>query len=705
MIKQKFKPKLTILEAVDNLSSLAELDAPPEEGEEVSIDWTDNKQLSQNQERIKETFRVLNHYLHHIYQKERGQLKDISTQRGIQAMMVLAGEAAQKMDKYTSLFKGAHGGGIAHLKEFQDLQKFYLHKIVNRFQEFLESEAAWEAEWSEPTEVMDLERRTLKDLETIRRDREYELFYIKKEDGSPFFNRSLIRHIRLIGEFDDGITDSEIGEHPLTHFKIIQDKELQISAKEILHLAAAQIEDFYKGWTHQRERPYVLSLHKALMALMLASNSRNLIQNSIGKSCQSYYQNFHFFLREALRSDEYRKYTNQPQNTLQGFNRILVNLSQVLASLFFTRIGSRSESIAYIQRLIAHEHPPLSEKNPEESVAFWNSLLDADDQLRSLLKNHPNGPLLKALEAFKNREIEQGFDPLSQYNYPSQLFTLSDNSIHVTLLRLPSPTFQEYIKVCKEVEEFTAFLRYLYGKQQKHLLINLQNRTSLEEHARSVCLERVAIDNKEALSLCTLPKDTDFYLQKAPYQNQDEAKEFIQNFKKQIESVEECGYYFPPDFRTKELKSFVDGMMSQIHHFFFMDNPQLTLKNRLDFIEIFYHFLTLKFIEWINPDTMSFTCKDAIDTGAAASASFFAFIRMLSDRPFSSDEKNQLLWILFNPTLSIRARAIDIQPFNRSISCLAHMDTLLDSNRELILSALNEYYTKSLLTSLKLSFP
>ena len=57
--KKKKKP-LTVLEAVDHISELAELDR----GQECSL----------NQQKIKESFYTINTYLHHLYQKERAEI-------------------------------------------------------------------------------------------------------------------------------------------------------------------------------------------------------------------------------------------------------------------------------------------------------------------------------------------------------------------------------------------------------------------------------------------------------------------------------------------------------------------------------------------------------------------------------------------------------------------------------------------------------
>lgn len=686
MAKQKPPETLTVMEAVDTLSTLADLDVrPPSE--------------PLPQQRVKETFQVLNNYLHHLYKTNREQLKEPETQRGIQAMMILAGEAAQKVDRFTSIFKGIH---VTDLKEYQDLQKFYLTKIMSRFQKVLESEEAWEAEWkiAAEAEQMDVERKGLRDLETVRRDRQYELFNIKKEDGGPFFNRNLLRHIRLIGEFDETVSSTE-EEDPLLKIKMIQDRDLHQSAKEILHLAEPFIADFYKGAMKQIDREFVAGMHNSLMALMLAANGRNLLQNTTGKSCLSYYFDFHYFLRQALKSPDYKNFIDQPRDELDNFSRALLNLSHALCCFFFSRIGTREEAIGYIHYLIGKQKP---EETLHEPLAFWTNILDDDENMRALLKKFPSGPILKTLDLFREHEEREGFDPLNHENMPSHLYLISDDKVHITALRIPTPTHQEYINQADPVEEFEGFIRYLASKKQKHLLFNLQDRTAWIEYHRASCLEKL---QKEAefsdhLFVISLPKHTDFYLQAADYQNIDDADAFLEILKDQFFSFEEAGFYFPASMRNQELQQFVNDIIPKIHRYFFGDKMMLNRKNRLDFIEIFYHFLALKVIDLIEPDSISFTCKDAIDVGGAMGASFYAFLRMAVDAsPFTKKEKDNLLWMFYTPALTIRDRLIDIQTFNRAVSALAHMHDEIDAKREEVLSAFNGFYSRPLLTSLK----
>ena len=80
-----------------------------------------------------------------------------------------------------------------------------------------------------------------------------------------------------------------------------------------------------------KEISYVAAINKAVMALMLSANTRNLMQNTMGKSSVSYFADFHRYLRDGLSSQEYRKFLSQPLDNKEKFFHTLLNLSQICA--------------------------------------------------------------------------------------------------------------------------------------------------------------------------------------------------------------------------------------------------------------------------------------------------------------------------------------------------------------------------------------
>jgi hypothetical protein len=670
----------TVLEAVDYLSQLAEIDVSlPEEEREHSLAFYD-----ENIGKIQETFQVLQNYLQHLYENEKGELKDLEMQRGVQAIMILAAEAVQKMDQLVQLPEKS----LTKLPEYKDLQKYYLEKIIKRFRKDVNIEEEWEKEWQnlEAPEVIEAQKKGLKDLETVRRDRDYELFLIRRENGKPFFHPNLLRHLRLVGEFDETLTDFE-GDDPLLKIKSLEDRDAHDTAKEILQMATPYLDEFYKEAMRHKDKAFPGFLNEAAMALMLAANPRNLLENSSGKSSLRYFADFHQFLRQALASLDYQRYVTAPLDPEDDFAHCLINLAHAFSCFLFMRVGNRKETVRFIKQLI---EKGTGVKPAKKASGVWEEILQEDEQIRSVLKQHPSGPILKTLDYFREGDEKKGFDPIIQENSPSQLYNFSSDDFHVTVLRMPSPIHQEVIDKAEIVQEFRGFLRGLQTqmKGQRHLLFDLQDRTSWHERARSVALEQIQKEAEFAgtLSVVTICKHGEFYEQIGAYQNLKDPQEFMAVFQDQIESGQACGYYFPATLDLAEIHSFAKSCMQMVHTLFFDEKPELSREDRRQFIELFYQFFYLKLILLLKPDSISFTCKDAIDVGEAAAAGFFAFLRMMSQNTdWKNEEKEFFQWMLYSPALFIRERTMDNACFSRIVSAMQLIDSILDSHRKTIL--------------------
>ena len=573
-------------------------------------------------------------------------------------------------------------GKVTELNEYRDLQQYYLNAIVPKFQKVQEREERWQEEWGVGTEEEIAGKRGISDFESVRLDRDYDLFLIRRQDGRPFFNRALLRHMHLVELFDELLVNPE-EEDPLLKGKSVHDRELHLSAKEVLRLAAPQIDEFYRVAMKFKNLDGVAALNMAIMALMLASNPRNLLQNTADKTCMQYFADFHFYLRKTLSSQEYSRFISRPPPTSERTAHALINLAHMLCTHFFMRSSFSDEMKKLIRSLIDGGSAGSDIQSPTHSpLSEWNVLIDEDEQIRTLLKRSPQGPLKLTIDLFAEHKQMKGFDPLMQNNFPARFFTISNEEMHVSCLRLPCPTTQEFINKANIAVEFQAFLRALGAskRNQKHLIINLQDRTSWQDHARCLALEQLQ-NEEDALSVITLAKNTDFYFQRDSYLHLDNAKEFMSQFQQQIEGGEECGFYFPETFKKSDVHKFTKDAIEVIHEIFFGAKKVLVRKNRLDFIEIFYLFLSLKAIENYRPDTLSFTSKDAIDHGPAESAELFAFLHMMNTKAgWTEEEKDVIKWILYGPALIVRERAIDVELLRRSLSALSVINAELEAH-------------------------
>lgn len=677
---KKGEGDLTLQKAMDHLINMSEIDMENREETKESvdflhlkeIDWANPKAALANEPLIKEILRTLRQYLEDLMQKERAQLQeDRDLQNGVRAMMALVEESVKKMDAYGAI--AAAGRPISKLSEYKELRDFYLNVIVKEFGKELSLKVELEEENKEPQE------HEIKNVEVVRQDREYELFFIRKEDGKPYFNKEFLRHLKVVGDCNQLIESLE-SEDPLPSLQVIQDKEVYEGANEILVSLLPHIDSFYKQRSKVKEIQLAKEISNALVALMMAAHSDNLLENNSDKGCISYYRDFHRYLRAAFSTEEYQVLLSNIQEDVE---HLLLTLLHEISYFFFTRRGFSEESVLFIHKLIKRGKELGKEIQQENDIkdSFWNSFLENDTAIRYLLAQYPSGPLLKTFDVLCGEEKEKSFDPLKQGNFPYLLYSVVLDNTHTSVLRLPSPTCQFQVEESKVVPEFLGMLRYFQenASSNRHLLINLQSRISWAEQARSKKLEELSKESEFApvIAIVTLPRETDFYFQINEYKVLNGAPLFIEELLQQM-TEKKRGYYFFSGQEEKFL-SFGKKIAVLIHHHFFSDKSSLSRQERMQFIDLFFYFLILALIEHTKCNSLSFTCKDAVDAGAAVSAGFYAFLHILSkEGRWSSKRKDFLLWLFYHSALVIRERAIEPICFTRTILALEILERKMD---------------------------
>lgn len=707
---------LSIVDAVETLSSIADLEFDRDIGitqkherilgnEKIAyktVHWLHEEDASSTVNLVRETFRVILHYLRQFYTKEYGAVTDQKTAEGIKTIMVLVGEAAKKLDKYIQLFHQKQS--VTELKEYKQLQDFYRSKVARKIEEGVSDK--WTLGLSlgkgkAPKEITfkGIQKQKLEqskslmntqhvfvDLETVKKDSAYELFFIRKENGSRFFSPRLLRNIKLVCDFG-----SYFGEKKefdlLDQIKQSRDRAIQTSAVEIVKFLGDRLDNYFRETRKYKEHELVQVMNKAIFALMLSSHSQNLSHRHPPKNCSEYFADFQEFLREALQSNIYQRWMVQPPKKENQLAFDLIDLIQSLCRAVFTHLKGFVDMNVMVSQFISESMSFI----PAEQIAEMNSmdkisfrLSEEYGAMTKLMKRHSNGPLLKVLEIFEEDSF-QIFDPLLQQNIPHPLFDLYDQDKRYLFLRMSSPVCQEFISSANISEEFLGFLRS-YSKlaiPRKHLLINLQDRTSWREHARSVALEELQFQKEfeNTIEVVTLAIDTDFYHQLTPYHQINHAHLFKEQFKELILD-ENGGYFFPSTISQKKLSQFIDGAFDAVHRFFFSSKNVLSRENRLDFIEIFYILLQLKLMEWSNSDSVSLTCKDGIDTGQTYHAGLFAFFKLMGNQKWDQNDWNFLNYLLYGPALLIRERIMLPDRFNRLLSALKVLENAREEHGE-----------------------
>jgi hypothetical protein len=707
--KERIKENLTIAEAIENLTTIAEMEID----EKTPIGILQNKKITTREEdftykeidwlfpevpenfidNIKPTYRVVLEYFKELYNNPETDWEDEKTIHGLRSIMSLAEDAASRIKEYFVIFH--KNVEFTKTQEFKDVENYFREYILKKLPTEIEGKEAWEKEWPKNKEAvtLDADKSGLRNFDTIAKDEEYELFYIKNENDVPFLSGALIKNLKIYVRLEEGQKQEE---SPFVNFRKLEEKDMQLSSRQILNMLDHEIHEFYKFQFNCVKNKLAGSLNRSFMALMLAANPNNLMKI---KPCHEYFKDFQMFLRTGFETEDYRKVVTRTQEKEDSNVSFLTNLVNKVAFSVFNRLGGVKEEVIGFIHLFIKEGKDKEKLSSKESV--WNFMEESDDNIRSFIKKFPNYSLLKCVDTIRSEEEKvMAFDPLVQGNIPEKLYELSFAKNKMSILHLPCPTKQEIITKAEIVNEFLGFLRTLKEEKTSHLLINLQDRLSWRENARSMALEEIEeiFEFKSSLNVVALSKDSNFYHQNEDYFAASSAYRFIDEFKKVLLNNEE-GFFIPLKLKTKELIAFVDSCMTNIHEFFFLEKSDLARPERLDFIEIFYHFFILKLIEMTKPGSISFTCKDAIDTGSVLSASFYSFIKMLEKSNLTKEDKDYLLWLIYSPALLIRERAVNPIRLTRSLSAMALFDAHKDHCKQKFL----DLFDKSFLNSLKVN--
>ena len=698
MAKKKAENDPSILEAVDNLSSMAELDIesvkkPKKTDTKVAtMRWLDSGDEKRTIAAIKNTIKVVYNYLKTLH-KDPKQLKDKSVQKGVVAIVNLAKEAAEKVDNYAKQCKKKIS--VKNSKEYVALMDFYTQKIKPRFDlKVDESEDIDEEEDEE--EAADIKRRGLRDLSEVTRDHDYELFYLQKENGGRFFNKNLARHIRLVADFDQILSEFAV-EDPFTRVPLLKDDIAYHLCIEIKKRLKSGLDRVLKHAGKHRDDPLVQNIFKGVMALLLASNMKNQLKSTMGKSVLSYFKDFQTNLRLALSSIDYRNYIDNPPEE-QFYIQILDLLHDLCLVLYTARINT-SEAGALIASLIK-EDKKSKKKSTRSSTALWNTLLEDYDALTEVFSACPNGPLFKVLDILSESEAFTDFDPLLQWDFPGNYFSITAPT-KIEFLKIPSPTMQTHIESANLSFEFIGFIRSLVAKQKRVLIINLQDRTSWKEYGRAHEIENAAKDGElgHALTVITLPKKTDFYNQSDDYLNIESAKDFKKILLQQIEGGEDCGFHYPKKLDQSKFFTFCHSMIDEVHSVFFGNKKTLSRKNRLDFIELAYHMIYMYMIKAEDYSYVGISAKDGVDLSAISISSIFAFLKSISgDLDWKVEDEEFMVEMIYSSALIVRERAPHIHTLSRAVNMLSVVTAELEVDKAKITKSINKlfgpYYSK-----------
>jgi len=681
--------QLSLVEAISNLSNLADLRIDPNKSarnEEELHGLEPMEQALVNEalhalrgsggspvDAVRETFQAILSFATDFYRKQYSQLSKPQVRRNFRSLLAMVGEAGIKLNRCTGVFHTAQR--TSDLSEYRAIEDFYRHKLAKPLGDqnpaALENLARAELGEGITGHGLSLHIRAAEDLQRLLDDSDYELFFLKKEDGQPFFSPALLRNLRVIHQLSGSLPET-VEADPLLALREISDLEAHNRARHALEAGHDFWSFLAKNAVQQQESPLFRTLYQAMMALMLAGNSRNLLAAMPVKSSIQYLCDFLALFEMALGSEEYKDaISNLNPGPVQS--QLIGLMSEVAQSLFnfappSTMIGP------YIHKLIKSGRSQLDQH--EHEVAL--QLLSDARAISTVLKRYPNGPLLRMLDFISAEDIPDCFDPLMQDNMPYRLWTLEHNNKSTAIIRIPSPTAQESITKAHPNPLFLAFLStYVQAAGSKrHLLINIQDRTSFRDRARCLALEELPkyAEYLPHLTVVTLPRFGDFHFQCGVYQEDCSAEELLQQYTEQVLSGEDFGYYFPPGLKTgmqERLKIIAKDMLNK----YAINQGSLSRNERLVLIDIFFNELVLDLIQRMSPESVSITDKDGCDAAACANTLFYIFYHWKQQSHWTPPDEDLLHTMLFGPALTIRERMVQNAELVRLAQTLYFLQT------------------------------
>jgi hypothetical protein len=661
MVKAKKRLDLSILEAVDNLASMADVDLEEAKKDRhvlleklrTRAKWLSFQSKKTTDEKIKSTFSTIHHYLEYLGKNSSTPEKKIHFQKGVLAIKGLAHDAIRKIDELKKIFHpNEKVTSVEHYEEIQGLSKF-----LADFENFYYDPKLEAQEIDLPGSLYSVDPKGLiKEFSHLKEDEEYELLFIRREDNLPFFSQEVLTHAKYICDFDECFLDFA-QENPLKMIKVIQDEEACSVAQEIYEKVKTSLEPFLKAYKTHQEDTLSHLIYKATVALVAAKNPQNLLRSGRKKTSLEYFKDFYLYLAEIT------SHQLLPTLDQDPYHQKAKKVIQAMNGWFFLHPMNHPKAVEVMKSLINK-----GQLQPIKRHSIWSWFLESYEQIDHEMKKYPSGPIYQLIQQYENGDFDRGFSSILQGNTPAAIFEFTMNHKSCSLLYLPSPTLQSKFSHAMLLSHFETFLNL--NPEKKLLIFNLQDR-QFAAKARTDVIEK-SEESHQNLFVVSLPKDTSFYHQEDEYHSLDNAASFIKALYDQVQGAPVSGFHFPKQISFEKIKAFSQKMIPWIHEHFFGKNKVLSRKNRQDFIEIFYGFLMMEILHLAQCDYVSFTCKDAIDIGSLSTLQFFALLKFFihPETQLSDEDHDALVEIALVPAFIHRGRMTSIKRLERMLSCL-----------------------------------
>ncbi|ANH78783.1 calcium-binding protein [Candidatus Chlamydia sanziniae] len=541
-------------------------------------------------------------------------------------------------------------------EEYSQVNKAYSKVLTNLHQKtFVYSKEEEQKEF----DGLEEPEHFLNNLVEVKKDRSYELFYMLDEENKRFYSDTLAQIICKQNKLHETVHEGD----PLTKTLLWNSNEIKNTASFLIFNNDMSLRLFYQHALSQLDIEAVLKVHNAVMALFFSRYEANVVYTNPKKNNLLYFNDFLLFLRETWQVLNNRAYTTSQEQKQAELLALALSVGIFENRLVF-------EEVAHY--LYFHIHTKLCLDEEKKPLSSGQYITDTYDELHRLFAQYPNGPVFKAIDRILESE-SRVFDPMILGILPSLEGTLKRGEQTIDIIRSPSPVSQSSILYANCNEEFLGFLHGKAGRGEISLILNIQNRISRKEKARSRLLEEV-IEQKE---------DTSFaYIVSFP-----EPEELLNNIETIHGDIETFATFFSvlkeefhkplttsSFFLSKGLKeaiySFLEDSLHVLKDVFFAKKKILFKNDKFLLLHLISYLLVFKCIEIINPSTLMVISKDGLDYASVFVAGFAFFSR---DNPWDEHSLKLLLTKILAPTLVARDRLIfasHIEIFSKFLNCL-----------------------------------
>ena len=678
MKTERREEDLSIVSAVEALSNIADLEfeamvrdnqlvGEVEERSTVikTVRWLHQKNAERMLSIIRNKMGVVLNYLRHFYRAERGRFARRESVEGIRTIMFLVDEAADNLDRYTKLFLGAQAKSVKNTKEFLELCKFYKKKIIPiathakvaswigalPLEAILESASFTTARPSElpPLSVLGAE------LEGVKDDREYELLFLRQPDGSRFFSPKMLRTMKLASDVEratqrDSRLEEEVGR--------MAQAQASAEIRHILGEVFPLMDAFFHMASRAKDREVYLSLYKACIALLEASvQSVRQTHKEGSKTVQEYFRDFVSLFNEVLHLPEFQRMLAYPPRNEYSWEHSLFRLTQALSSAMVAGAPLSQDLVDGMSTLSLQALTKAAEGEGSSYETLSRQIGVEGAALRHFLRGL-KGSVLSQMVGQLEESGWSIFEPLLGESVPNHLFNLSWRGSLIPIIRLPSPTRQEYINKAHISETFQIAVNRYLAQKKSCFIINLQEKTNWRESARSFAVEDFcrARENDEKLFVLTQNRSGDFYEQTGSYADMHLAGEFKEQLLSQV--IEGgSGSIWPREVDAR-LTADVRMLIQVIHKTIYGGRNVITRVRRVEFVELVYNIMVMRAIGMLHPDVIFISCKDGLDVTLTTMASLFCLQSALQDKRPSQGDADWLRTILFGLPLIHRRRLL-----------------------------------------------